>query len=98
MPTADETDQNRAIITVLGEDRPGIVAAVSTELSERSANILDISQTILKGTFTMTMLVDLAQVKTDFSELKGALDALSERLGVQIRIQREEVFRYMYRL
>ena len=46
----------------------------------------------------MTMLVDLAQVKTDFSELKGALDALSERLGVQIRIQREEVFRYMYRL
>ena len=98
VPTADETDQNRAIITVLGHDRPGIVAAVSTELSERSANILDISQTILQGTFTMTMLVDLAQVKTDFSELKGALDALSERLGVQIRIQREEVFRYMYRL
>jgi ACT domain-containing protein len=44
------------------------------------------------------MLVDLAEVKTDFSELKGALDALSERLGVQIRIQREEVFHYMYRL
>lgn len=98
MATTNEDSKNRAIITVLGSDRSGIVAAVATALSQHDANILDISQTILQGTFTMTMLVDLAQVKTDFSELKGALDALSERLGVQIRIQREEVFRYMYRL
>lgn len=98
MATTNEDSKNRAIITVLGSDRSGIVAAVATALSQHDANILDISQTILQGTFTMTMLVDLAEVKTDFSELKGALDALSERLGVQIRIQREEVFRYMYRL
>ena len=98
MATTKEDSKNRAILTVLGSDRSGIVAAVATALSQHDANILDISQTILQGTFTMTMLVDLAQVKTDFSELKGALDALSERLGVQIRIQREEVFRYMYRL
>ena len=88
--------EGRAIITVLGSDRPGIVAAVAGALSERSANILDISQTILQGTFTMTMLVELGSA--DFSELKGALDALSESLGVQITMQREEVFRYMYRL
>ena len=87
---------NRAVITVLGSDRPGIVAAVAGALSERSANILDISQTILQGIFTMTMLVDLAQA--DFSELKARLDQLSETLGVQIMMQREEVFRYMYRL
>ncbi|OUP38736.1 ACT domain-containing protein [Olsenella sp. An188] len=91
-----EAVESRAIITVLGSDRPGIVAAVAGALSEREANILDISQTILQGTFTMTMLVELGSA--DFSELKGALDALSESLGVQITMQREEVFRYMYRL
>ena len=91
-----EAAESRAIITVLGSDRPGIVAAVAGALSEREANILDISQTILQGNFTMTMLVELGSA--DFSELKGALDALSESLGVQITMQREEVFRYMYRL
>lgn len=91
-----ETAAGRAVITVLGGDRPGIVAAVAGALSEREANILDISQTILQGIFTMTMLVDVASA--DFSELKGALDGLAESLGVQIMMQREEVFRYMYRL
>ena len=92
----DQAVGGRAIITVLGSDRPGIVAAVAGALSEREANILDISQTILQGTFTMTMLVDLAGA--EFSELKSTLDALSERLGVQINLQREEVFKFMYRL
>ena len=87
---------SRAIITVLGTDRPGIVAAVAGALSEREANILDISQTILQGIFTMTMLIDLGQA--DFSELKDRLDELTETLGVQIMLQREDVFRYMYRL
>lgn len=98
MPTVDETDQNRAIITVLVHDRPGIVAAVSTELSERSANILDISQTILQGTFTMTMLVDLGPSDVEFSKLQQQLDSLSKEIGVQITMQREEVFNFMYRL
>ena len=88
--------QGRAIITVLGGDRPGIVAAVAGALSERSANILDISQTILQGIFTMTMLVDLGGA--GFSELKERLEELSGSLGVQIMMQREEVFKYMYRL
>lgn len=92
----DQAVGRRAIITVLGSDRPGIVAAVAGALSEREANILDISQTILQGTFTMTMLVDLAGA--EFSELKSTLDALAERLGVQINLQREEVFKFMYRL
>lgn len=92
----DQAVSGRAIITVLGSDRPGIVAAVAGALSEREANILDISQTILQGTFTMTMLVDLAGA--EFPELKSTLDALAERLGVQINLQREEVFKFMYRL
>ena len=96
MTSDQETSGGRAVITVLGGDRPGIVAAVAGALSERDANILDISQTILQGIFTMTMLVDLAQA--NFAELKVCLDKLSEGLGVQIMMQREEVFRYMYRL
>lgn len=97
MPNTEAASSNRAIITVLGGDRPGIVASVTAELADREANILDISQTILQGIFTMTMLVDLGD-SVDFSELKGTLDGLSEKLGVQINLQREEVFRYMYRL
>ena len=96
MPSVESASGNRAIITVLGSDRPGIVAAVAGELSGREANILDISQTILQGIFTMTMLIDLGSA--DFSELKASLEALSESLGVQINLQREEVFKYMYRL
>lgn len=97
MPNTEAASSNRAIITVLGSDRPGIVASVTGELADREANILDISQTILQGIFTMTMLVALGD-SVDFSELKGALDGLSEKLGVQITLQREEVFRFMYRL
>ena len=97
MATSDAQTSNRAIITVLGSDSPGIVAAVSGALAEREANILDISQTILQGIFTMTMLVELGE-SVEFSELKGKLDDLSESLGVQITLQREDVFRYMYRL
>ncbi|MDM8270346.1 ACT domain-containing protein [Thermophilibacter provencensis] len=96
LETNESAPESRAIITVLGSDRPGIVASVAGALSERQANILDISQTILQGIFTMTMLVDLGSAS--FSELKEQLDALSESLGVQIMMQREEVFRYMYRL
>lgn len=89
---------NRAIITVLGSDRAGIVAAVTGVLADHDANILDISQTILRGIFTMTMLVDLADVDVTFPELHEELSQLSERLGVQVTLQREDVFRYMYRL
>jgi ACT domain-containing protein len=89
---------NRAIITVLGSDRSGIVAAVSGVLAQDDVNILDISQTILQGIFTMTMLVDLEGSKVEFAALKSQLDELSGSLGVQITMQREEVFRFMYRI
>lgn len=94
---SDETKStDRAIISVLGADRSGIVAAVASLLAERDVNILDISQTILQGMFTMTMLVDLAGA--DFSAIHDGFDALSKQLGVQITIQREDVFKFMYRL
>lgn len=98
MSTTTDTENDRAIITVLGSDRSGIVAAVTGLLAERDANILDISQTILQGIFTMTMLVDLSNMESSFTDLKDSVDKLSEELGVQITLQREEVFRFMYRL
>ncbi|MCC6102889.1 MAG: ACT domain-containing protein [Atopobiaceae bacterium] len=88
----------RVVITVLGSDRSGIVAAVTSAIAERDANILDISQTILQGIFTMTMLVDLKDLETDFPALQKQLSGLGTHLGVQIQMQREEVFKYMYRL
>jgi len=98
MAMNDNPTTNRAIITVLGSDRSGIVAAVAGALAEHDANILDISQTILQGIFTMTMLVDLGDANVGFAELQEQLAALSTDLGVQITMQREEVFNYMYRL
>lgn len=98
MTAPSETAKGRAIITVLGSDRSGIVAAVTGVLAEHDANILDISQTILQGIFTMTMLVDLGVASVAFSDLQAQLTGLSEQLGVQISMQREEVFNFMYRL
>jgi ACT domain-containing protein len=83
---------------VLGSDRSGIVAAVTGVLAQHNANILDISQTILQGIFTMTMLVDLGESDVEFLVLHDELDALSKELQVQIALQREEVFKFMYRL
>ena len=98
MATNQDTASDRAIITVLGSDRPGIVAAVTGCLADHSINILDISQTILQGIFTMTMLVDISASDVDFSSVQNELGDLSTELGVQITLQREEVFNFMYRL
>lgn len=98
MSIAENELNNRAIVTVLGSDRSGIVAAVAGALAEHDANILDISQTILQGVFTMTMLVDLGDADVVFAELQDQFAALSQELGVQITMQREEVFKFMYRL
>lgn len=98
MSVAENESNNRAIVTVLGSDRSGIVAAVAGALAEHDANILDISQTILQGVFTMTMLVDLGDIDVVFAELQNQFVELSAELGVQITMQREEVFKFMYRL
>ena len=91
-------NQTRLVVTVLGADRSGIVAAVATKLAEHGANIVDISQTILDGLFTMTMLVDLDETKVAFDTLRNGVTSLSDQLGVQIQVQREDVFKFMHRI
>lgn len=90
----------KCVVSVLGKDRTGIVAAVATALTECSANIDDISQTILgEGEiFSMTMLVTLAPEVCGFNEAQDKLVAVGESLGVQVTMQREDVFQMMYKI
>ncbi len=85
-----------AIVTVLGQDRVGIIAAVCNRLANYNVNILDISQTILQGAFTMVMAVDVSQSTASFGELGKGLYDLGAELGLSIRIQREEIFNAMH--
>ena len=89
---------NKAIITVVGQDTVGIIARVCTYLSQHRVNVLDISQTILGGMFTMVMLVDIKEASVPFAEIAKVLDAEGERLGMTIRIQREDIFNAMHRI
>ena len=98
MASTEEATRERAVVTVLGSDRSGIVAAVAGALARHDVNILDISQTILQGIFTMTMLIDLGQADDGFSTIQAELTELADKLGVQVTVQREEVFKFMYRL
>ncbi|PRR78107.1 hypothetical protein CLLI_18710 [Clostridium liquoris] len=88
----------RAIITVIGKDKVGIIAGVSSELSSMGVNILDISQTIIQEYFTMIMLVDIGKTNVSFDGIKDALNKKGEELGVSIRIQHEEIFESMHRI
>lgn len=88
----------RAVCTVVGKDRPGIIAAVTTVLAERSVNILDISQTIMQGFFTMITLVDLTAMAITLDELRRELDGVAQRVGVTVTVQHEDVFSTMNRV
>lgn len=87
-----------AIVTVVGQDRMGIIAAVCIFMSEHNVNILDISQTILQNSFTMVMVVDVEQAKVSLVDLAGQLEELGRKMNVSIRIQREEIFDAMHRI
>ncbi|WP_417332531.1 ACT domain-containing protein [Gordonibacter urolithinfaciens] len=88
----------KCVISVLGKDRSGIVAAIATALADCGANIDDISQTILDDIFSMTMLTTLDTEKADFNTMQERLAKISDDLGMQIIIQREDVFQYMYKI
>ena len=88
--------KNTAVVTVVGNDTVGIIARVSAVLSEHEANILDISQTVLSGMFNMIMIVDISL--SAFAQLSDRLTALGSEMGLQIRIQRSEIFDAMHRI
>ncbi|HOA34542.1 MAG TPA: ACT domain-containing protein [Clostridiales bacterium] len=88
----------RAIVTVIGHDRTGIIAEISMLLFKAGVNILDINQTVMQEFFTMTMLVDTKDATISFEELSKRLADKGEEMKLNIRIQREDIFNAMHRI
>ena len=88
----------KAIVTVVGEDRVGIIASVCVDLAKYNVNVLDIRQTVMQGYFTMMMAVDTSKSEIPFAELAKKLDAKGEEMGMSIRLQREDIFEAMHRV
>lgn len=86
----------RAVVTVVGKDKPGIIAGISNVLYENEINILDISQTIMQDIFTMIMLVDMSS--STVKAISQKLDEVAEKIGVTIHLQSEELFSSMHRI
>jgi ACT domain-containing protein len=91
-------EEKKAVVSVLGKDRKGITALVTNVLYKNDANILDISQTIISGYFTMVLIADISGENCDFDRMGEELNALAKTLNVQIRLQRSEIFDSMYRI
>lgn len=87
-----------AIVTVIGQDKVGIIASICALLAENNVNILDISQTILQGSFTMVMAVDVSKASAQVGELREKLEELGKKMEITIRIQRQEIFDAMHRI
>jgi ACT domain-containing protein len=87
-----------AIITVVGTDKVGIIAKVTSYLAEQRVNIIDITQTILSGNFVMMMMVNLDGSAISIEELRSSLAQKAEELAVEINIMNERVFSAMHRV
>lgn len=88
----------KAIVTVLGKDKVGIIADVAIIMKEYGVNICDISQTLMQGYFTMIMLVDLERSTVDFATLQKELAARGMEIGVDIRVQHQDLFDAMHKI
>lgn len=89
---------DKIIITVVGKDTVGIVAKTCTYLAENDINILDITQTILKGYFNMMMIADIEKTVKPFEDIAKEMEALGESIGVTMLCQREAIFTSMHRI
>jgi ACT domain-containing protein len=88
----------RAVITVLGNDRIGIIYHITSVLVQYNVNILDISQTILQGFFSMVMVVDLSGCDVKFEQLQSELEKKGVEIGLSVRIQHEDIFNSMHQI
>ncbi len=88
----------RAVLTVIGKDRIGIIAAISSILAESNVNILDINQTIMQDIFTMVMLTDISKNKESFEVLSKKLEKKGEEIAMKVTLQHEDIFNSMHRI
>jgi len=89
---------NEVIVTVVGKNRPGVLAEVTSAIAALQGNVMDINQKMLEDYFNLIMIVDLANAKVSFEEFQKSLEALGAGKGYQIHVQHEKVFRYMHRV
>ena len=88
----------KAVITVIGHDTVGILAKVSAACAEKGANIIDVTQSVMRDMFTMIMLVDIGSLNSDFSDLCSSLEALGEQIGMKVHVMHEDIFNSMHRI
>ena len=88
----------KAVVTVIGKDSVGIIAEVSAECSKYNANIVDITQSVLRDYFAMIMLVEIENMNTEFAKFQKALGQVGERKGLDIRAMHEDIFNTMHRI
>ena len=92
-----EAQTNRMVVTVLGKDTMGIIAGITGTISDYQGNVMEISQTVIDGFFTMIMMVDLEHCTTSLVDLRDRLQARGDELGVKVTAQHENIFRQMHR-
>ena len=88
----------KAIVTVVGKDTVGIIASVCVELAKYNVNVLDISQTVMQGYFTMMMVVEVSKSTVPVAELAKTLEDKGKEMELSIRLQREDIFEAMHRV
>jgi len=88
----------KAIVTVVGKDRVGIIAAVCVALAKFNVNVLDINQTVMQGYFTMMMATDVSESNVPMAQLASEMETIGKDMGLSIRIQREDIFEAMHRI
>ena len=88
----------KAIVTVVGKDTVGIIASVCVELAKYNVNVLDISQTVMQGYFTMMMATEVSECTLPLAELCTEMERIGKEMGLSIRVQRQDIFEAMHRI
>ncbi|MFO7887823.1 MAG: ACT domain-containing protein [Eubacteriales bacterium] len=88
----------RSVVTIIGKDKVGIIANIAGLLADKNVNILDINQTVMQEYFTMIMLVDISNLSINLVDLKAELEMIGDKMGLSVRLQREDIFNKMHEL
>lgn len=88
----------RVVLTIVGKDKVGITAKVSNALAEMNINIININQNIMQGFFNMVLIADMVEANVPIAEARDKMATLGEEIGVEIRLQSEEIFSAMHRI
>ncbi len=88
----------RIVLTIVGKDRVGIIAKVSNLLAEHGVNILNINQNILEGFFNMVLIADMSSADVSLKDLQEMAVQIGREIGVEIKVQHEDIFTAMHRI